>query len=59
MLLDGNDDSMLIQDVYKIDKNSRRIDYQEYGRWNPIDGMQVQMKNIWLRRANMKGYQLK
>ena len=28
VLLDGNEDSMLIQDVYKIDKNSRRIDFR-------------------------------
>ena len=50
---------MSVQDVYKIDKDSQKIDNVEYGLWNRRDGMQVQKENTWTRRANMKGHQLK
>ena len=50
---------MSVQDVYKIDKDSQKLDNVEYGQWNRRDGMQVQKENIWMRRANMKGHQLK
>ena len=57
--LENDDDVISVQDIYKIDKDSQKIDYVEYGRWNHRDGMQVQKENIWMRRANMKGHQLK
>ena len=58
-LLESNDDDVSVQDIYKIDKDSQKIDNVEYGRWNRRDGMQVERENIWMRRANMKGHQLK
>ena len=45
--------------MYKIEKSSRKVELVKYGNWNIDDGVSVQETNIWKRRSNLKGHQIR
>ena len=55
-MVDGNFE---IRDIYKIDQFSNNIEIVSYGRWNPAQGISISEENIWIRRSNMKGHELR
>ena len=48
-----------IQDVYKMDKNSKSILTERYGTWDQKKGLKVFEPDIYKRRSNFNGFQLK
>ena len=55
-MVDGNFE---IRDIYKIDQFSNNIEIVSYGRWNRAHGISISDENIWIRRSNMKGHELR
>ena len=56
LITDGNFE---IRDIYKIDQFSNIIETVSYGRWNRSHGISISEENIWIRRSNMKGHELR
>ena len=56
LIIDGNFE---IRDIYKIDQFSNDIEIVAYGRWNRAHGISISEENIWIRRSNMKGHELR
>ena len=56
LITDGNFE---IRDIYKIDQFSDNIEIVAYGRWNRAHGISISEENIWIRRSNMKGHELR
>ena len=50
---------MAIKDIYKIDKDSDKIQIQEYGQWDAMKGITVFEPDIFNRRSNFHGHQFK
>ena len=56
LITDGNFE---IRDIYKINQFSDNIEIVAYGRWNRAHGILISEENIWIRRSNMKGHELR
>ena len=48
-----------IHDIYKIDELSDVVMSVKYGEWNRNTGLTVHQPNIWRRRANFQGFNIK
>ena len=53
------DDTYKIYEIYKINENSGNVEVNEYGEWNPSEGLTIREKDIWKRRSNFKGHHLR
>lgn len=57
--LGTNLEEITIRDIYKIDENSKEIATVNYGVWTPNKGLRIVEPNVWIRRSNFKGHQLR
>ena len=48
-----------ISDIYKLDEKMEETLKVEYGHWNSSQGLIAYEPNIWKRRSNMHGYNLR
>ena len=48
-----------IHDVYKIKESAGKAEIVEYGNWDIDNGISVKETNIWKRRSNLNGHQIK
>ena len=55
ILIDTEDLSLSIKEVYKIDKRSNNLEINDYGKWRTDQNITINETNIWKRRSNLKG----
>ena len=48
-----------ISDIYKFDEKMEETMKVKYGHWNSSNGIITYEPNIWKRRSNMHGYNLR
>ena len=48
-----------IYDVYKVHENSDDVKTAAYGYWERQTGLMIIQKNIWKRRHNLSGHQIR
>ena len=48
-----------VYDVYKVNENSEDVKTATYGYWERQKGLMIIEKNIWRRRHNLLGHQIR
>ena len=44
-----------IRDIYKVDQYAETVLVVDYGQWDPATGVTILEENIWRRRSNLQG----
>ena len=58
-LIAENSPGFDIYDVYKVNENSEDVKTATYGYWERQTGLMIIEKNIWKRRHNLLGHQIR
>ena len=58
-LENDNYESITVQDVYKTEINSNNILKAMYGEWNSESKFSIIEQDIWKRRADLQGHNLR
>jgi hypothetical protein len=58
-MLGVSDGKFKIFDEYKLHEHADKLMIVEYGEWDPNEGMTVYEEDIWKRRSNLKGHQIR
>ena len=58
-IIDEEAASFEIHDVYKIDQQAENIETVRYGKWKKKIGLTIYDRNIWKRRSDLKGYNIR
>jgi hypothetical protein len=54
-IIDHGNETIRVQDVYKVSEDSDTIMTVNYGQWGPKRNMSLLEENIWNRRSDFKG----
>ena len=52
---EGANGKLEIRDIYKVDEYAETVLMVDYGQWNPRTGLTILEENIWRRRSNLQG----